>query len=169
MSIYQGKPLGSYACGGKCNPDGYDSEDLSFRKPCPKCRVYVVVPGEHYQHSDEARLVRARTGMEAIEIFEKGAPPLGLTKISVRLYNTDNTKSSATARYERLDSVHAWKRKLNRPSPEAAVTLLVRRTRQNMKIAMRDWKLDAATAAGAVKYALELFMKDHNLAYKKAS
>ena len=162
-SIYQTKPLGTYACGGKCDAEGFNGTDVSYRTPCPKCRVYVVTPGE-YIHTDGI-LVRARKGTEALATYERHHP--GHIKISVRLHNHRNNAGSTTVRFKRDKVGDPWKRALQRPEPEKAAKLLAYHTYRKANIVVRDWKLSPEMAAAALELGLKNFLREHGL--EKAS
>lgn len=164
-SLFSTKPLGSYRCGGTCTPEGFVGTDPSSRVPCLKCRVYAVVPGKLYEHGDGV-LVRARTGEEAIDVYSKEKP--GALQISVRLFNHEWDKKTATARYVRDGATSAWTRALSRPDPEQAANLVAYHVLQKAKVAVRDWKLPPATVAASIELALRMFMRENQISKKKA-
>ena len=161
---YDAKPLGAYRCGGKCDSGGFlngTGQGVVFddRKPCPKCRVYTVSPGEFYSHT-KGVLVRARTAEEAIEIFTRTQD--GVLKISVSKHNHAWGKKSTMSHWSVMKN-GLWERVLNRPTPEVAVTRMAWRTLRNGTVAVRDWKLTPAQYVEAVLIGLRRFKKEHGL------
>lgn len=159
-------PLGSYRCGGRCDEEGFAKD--TDRVPCPKCRVYSVAgtrsPKEFIQiFGREARHVRAATALEAIQIYAK--QNRDMIRFSAQRHNHERGKKSVSVEYDR--DGEGWKRRLSRPTEEAAVSLLHGRIEVAMRIATKNWKVPAGKVAAVVKYQLDQYMKERNLVFVK--
>lgn len=159
------KPVGAYRCGGRCDAEGF--VDRHERIPCPKCRVYnvsgVVDLSKFVQiFGREARYVRARTALEAMQVYAKSNPTM--VKFSAQRHNHEYGKRSTSIEYVREGEI--WKRQLSRPTEERAMEILAGRIYAAMKVAEKTWKVPGGKVAGVVKFQLDAFMKERNLVFK---
>lgn len=157
-------PLGSYRCGGRCDDEGFVKG--SDRVPCPKCRVYNVAGTRDAKQfiqifGNDARLVRARTALEAMQLYAK--KNLDMIRFSAARRNHEYGKKSVCIEYER----EGWKRCLSRPTEERALSMLAYRIETAMRVATKNWKVPEGKVAGVVKYQLDHYMKERNLVFTK--